>query len=88
MDQRGCAQVSQRTLRSAGNRAFEKPIALCEEYGFRPPITQDASHWLTILLLIGACLGVPIAPRLCAPHRLSGSRPASLSPPAKPTQNP
>ena len=48
--------------RSAGNRAFEKPLALCEEHGFRPQIAQEASHWLTILRLIGAGLGVSIAP--------------------------
>ena len=48
--------------RSAGNRAFEKPLALCEEHGFRPQIMQEASHWLTILRLIGAGFGVSIAP--------------------------
>jgi DNA-binding transcriptional LysR family regulator len=48
--------------RSAGNRAYEKPLALCEEHGFRPQIVQEASHWLTILRLIGAGLGVSIAP--------------------------
>jgi DNA-binding transcriptional LysR family regulator len=48
--------------RSAGSRAFEKPLALCEEHGFRPQIVQEASHWLTILRLIGAGLGVTIAP--------------------------
>lgn len=48
--------------RSAGHRAFEKPLALCEEHGFRPHIVQEASHWLTILRLIGAGLGVSIAP--------------------------
>ena len=48
--------------RSAGRRAFEKPLQLCEEHGFRPQIVQEASHWLTILRLIGAGLGVSIAP--------------------------
>jgi len=48
--------------RSAGNRAFEKPFLLCEQHGFRPQIVQEASHWLTILRLIGAGLGVSIAP--------------------------
>ncbi len=48
--------------RSAGTRAFEKPLRLCEEHGFRPQIVQEASHWLTILRLIGAGLGVSIAP--------------------------
>jgi DNA-binding transcriptional LysR family regulator len=48
--------------RSAGARAYEKPLTLCEEHGFRPQIVQEASHWLTILRLIGAGLGVSIAP--------------------------
>ena len=48
--------------RSAGRRAFEKPISICEEFGFQPHIVQEASHWMTILRLIGAGLGVSIAP--------------------------
>ncbi|MDQ2835082.1 MAG: LysR substrate-binding domain-containing protein [Acidobacteriota bacterium] len=48
--------------RSAGSRAFEKPMTLCEQHGFRPHIVQEASHWLTILRLVGAGLGVTIAP--------------------------
>jgi DNA-binding transcriptional LysR family regulator len=48
--------------RSAGARAYEKPLTLCEAHGFRPQIVQEASHWLTILRLIGAGLGISIAP--------------------------
>jgi DNA-binding transcriptional LysR family regulator len=48
--------------RSAGTRAFENPLSICEEHGFRPQIGQEATHWLTILRLIGAGLGVSIAP--------------------------
>jgi DNA-binding transcriptional LysR family regulator len=48
--------------RSAGARAYEKPLALCEEHGFRPKIVQEASHWLTILRLISAGFGISIAP--------------------------
>jgi DNA-binding transcriptional LysR family regulator len=48
--------------RSAGARAYEKPLTLCEEHGFRPQIVQEASHWLTILRLIAAGQGVSIAP--------------------------
>ena len=57
--------------RSAGARAFEKPLALFEEHGFRPQIVQEASHWLTILSLVGVGLGVSVAPacvrRLASP---------------------
>jgi DNA-binding transcriptional LysR family regulator len=48
--------------RSAGPRAFEKPLLLCEEHGFRPRVAHEATHWLTILRLVGAGLGVSIAP--------------------------
>lgn len=48
--------------RTAGERAFEKPLTIFEEHGFRPQIVQEASHWLTILCLVGAGLGVSVAP--------------------------
>ena len=48
--------------RSAGARAYEKPLTLCEEHGFRPQIVQEASHWLTILRLVASGLGVSLAP--------------------------
>lgn len=48
--------------RSAGARAFEKPFTIFEEHGFRPIIVQEASNWLSILRLIGAGLGITIAP--------------------------
>ena len=58
--------------RSAGARAFEKPMTIFEEHGFRPRIVQEASHWLTILRLVGAGLGVSVAPacvqRLVSPE--------------------
>ena len=48
--------------RSAGSYAFEKPFSLFGNPGYRPQIVQEASHWLTILRLIGAGLGISIAP--------------------------
>ena len=48
--------------RTAGERAYAKPLAIFEEHGFRPQIVQEASHWLTILRLVGAGLGVSVAP--------------------------
>jgi DNA-binding transcriptional LysR family regulator len=53
--------------RSAGTRAFEKPMSICEAHGFRPRIVQEASHWITICRLVGAGLGVSIAPA-CVRH--------------------
>ena len=53
---------------TAGARAFEKPLSLCEDYGFRPQIVQEAPNWLTILRLIGAGFGVSIAPACVRQH--------------------
>jgi DNA-binding transcriptional LysR family regulator len=53
--------------RTAGARAYEKPLTVCEQHGFRPQIVQEASHWLTIMRLIAAGLGVSIAPA-CVRH--------------------
>ena len=48
--------------RSAGTRAYELPLSICEAHGFRPQVVQEATHWLTIVRLIGAGLGVSIGP--------------------------
>jgi DNA-binding transcriptional LysR family regulator len=47
---------------TAGSRAYEKSMSLCEEHGFRPQVVQEAPQWLTVLRLVGAGLGVTIAP--------------------------
>jgi DNA-binding transcriptional LysR family regulator len=47
---------------TAGALAYQKPISLCEQHGFRPRVVQEAPQWLTILRLVGAGLGVSIAP--------------------------
>lgn len=58
--------------RSAGARAYEKPLTIFEEHGFRPHIVQEASHWVSILNLVGAGFGVSVAPacvsRMCPPE--------------------
>jgi DNA-binding transcriptional LysR family regulator len=51
---------------TAGALAFRKTISLCEEHGFRPRVVQEAPQWLTILRLVGAGLGVSIAPACVA----------------------
>jgi DNA-binding transcriptional LysR family regulator len=47
---------------TAGNRAYEKPVSICEAAGFRPRVVQEAPQWLTIMRLVGAGLGVSIGP--------------------------
>lgn len=51
----------------AGRRAYETTMSLCEEHGFRPKVVQEAPQWLTVLRLVGAGLGVTIAPA-CVRH--------------------
>jgi DNA-binding transcriptional LysR family regulator len=51
---------------TAGTLAYSKTISLCEEHGFRPRVVQEAPQWLTILRLVGAGLGVSIAPACVA----------------------
>ena len=57
---------------AAGKLAYERTISLCLEHGFRPNVVQEAPQWLTILRLIGAGLGVTIAPecvrQIASPH--------------------
>jgi DNA-binding transcriptional LysR family regulator len=56
---------------TVGSRAHQKTVAVCEEHGFRPQVVQEAPQWMTILRLVGAGLGVTIAPacveRISAP---------------------
>lgn len=47
---------------SAGRAAWERTMRVCDGYGFRPKIVQEAPHWVTIVSLVGAGLGVSIAP--------------------------
>ena len=46
----------------ASQRAYEKTVSICEAHGYRPHVVQEAPQWLTILRLVGAGLGVTIAP--------------------------
>jgi DNA-binding transcriptional LysR family regulator len=47
---------------SAGQTAWDRTMKLCEKEGFRPKVVQEAPHWVTILSLVGAGIGVTIAP--------------------------
>jgi DNA-binding transcriptional LysR family regulator len=47
---------------TAGSHAYEKGIAPCVEQGYRPHVVQVAPQWLTVLRLVGAGLGVTVAP--------------------------
>jgi DNA-binding transcriptional LysR family regulator len=48
--------------RSYGSVAWKKTMDVCEAHGFTPRVVQEAPQWLTIIKLVGAGLGVTIAP--------------------------
>jgi DNA-binding transcriptional LysR family regulator len=48
---------------SAGRNAWEQTMKLCEQHGFQANIVQEGPHWMTILSLVAAGLGVTIAPQ-------------------------
>jgi DNA-binding transcriptional LysR family regulator len=52
--------------RSYGDAAWRRTVAVCEEHGYLPKVVQEAPEWLTILSLVGAGLGVTIAPACVA----------------------
>jgi DNA-binding transcriptional LysR family regulator len=46
--------------------AYERTIDMCISHGFKPNIVQEAPQWTTMAMLIGAGLGVSLAPRSVA----------------------
>ncbi|QOY92170.1 LysR family transcriptional regulator [Paludibaculum fermentans] len=47
---------------SAGQKAWDRTMENCARFGFQPRIVQAAEQWLTVLRLVGAGLGVTVAP--------------------------
>jgi DNA-binding transcriptional LysR family regulator len=45
-----------------GRLLYRKIISVCETDGFTPNITQEASEWATVITLVGAGMGVSLAP--------------------------
>jgi DNA-binding transcriptional LysR family regulator len=52
--------------RVMGPVAYDRTMALCESAGFTPQIVQDTPQWPTAIRLIGAGLGISIAPACIA----------------------
>ena len=51
---------------SLAKLAYERTIDLCISHGFKPNVVQEAPQWTTMAMLIGAGLGVSLAPRSVA----------------------
>lgn len=52
--------------RSAGELAYTRNLQPCYDAGFEPRIVQEGTHWLTVFHLVGAGMGVTIAPASAA----------------------
>ena len=46
--------------------AYERTVALCVEHGFSPNVQREAVQWTSLATLIGAGLGISIAPACVA----------------------
>jgi DNA-binding transcriptional LysR family regulator len=59
--------------RRMGPLAFDRTMACCEAHGFRPNIVQEAPQWPTLVRLVGAGLGVSLAPACVANVAIPGT---------------
>jgi DNA-binding transcriptional LysR family regulator len=55
--------------RTAGELAYRRNLQPCVDAGFEPRIVQEASNWVTIFHLVGAGVGVTVAPASAAAIR-------------------
>ena len=71
----GARRISAATLRddpfvfyprAAGELAYRRNLQACYDAGYEPRVVQEATHWLTVFHLVGAGLGVTIAPASAA----------------------
>jgi DNA-binding transcriptional LysR family regulator len=65
--------------RNAGELAHRRNLQPCREAGYQPDIVQEGSSWTTILALVGAGLGVSIAPESAAAAAPPNTRVLALS---------
>jgi DNA-binding transcriptional LysR family regulator len=59
--------------RRMGPLAFDRTMACCEIYGFRPNIVQEAPQWPTLVRLVAAGLGVSLAPACVSTIAIPGA---------------
>ncbi len=52
--------------------AYHRTVALCVEHGFQPNVQREAAQWISLATLIGAGLGVSIAPACVAQVMMPG----------------
>jgi DNA-binding transcriptional LysR family regulator len=59
--------------RRMGPLAFDRTMACCEGFGFRPNIVQEAPQWPTLIRLVAAGLGVSLAPACVSTIAIPGA---------------
>jgi DNA-binding transcriptional LysR family regulator len=55
--------------RSAGELAYRRNLQPCLDAGYEPRIVQEATNWVTVFHLVGAGVGVTVAPASAAEIR-------------------
>jgi DNA-binding transcriptional LysR family regulator len=72
--------------RALAPRFHTQIVQICERAGFQPQVVQEALSWQTILSLVGAGLGVSLAPASTRALPLRGVRYLALTPAQPPTE--
>ena len=55
--------------RTAGELAYRRNLKPCVDAGYEPHIVQEATNWVTVFHLVGAGVGVTVAPASAAEIR-------------------
>jgi DNA-binding transcriptional LysR family regulator len=69
--------------RTAGELAYRRNLQPCLDAGYEPRIVQEATNWVTVFHLVGAGVGVTIAPASAAEIRPTTVASIPLAAPAR-----
>jgi DNA-binding transcriptional LysR family regulator len=69
--------------RTAGELAYRRNLQPCVDAGYEPRIVQEATNWVTVFHLVGAGVGITVAPASAAEIRPSTVASIPLTGPAR-----
>jgi DNA-binding transcriptional LysR family regulator len=69
--------------RTAGELAYRRNLQPCVDAGYEPHIVQEATNWVTVFHLVGAGVGITIAPASAAEIRPTTVASIPLTTPAR-----
>jgi DNA-binding transcriptional LysR family regulator len=69
--------------RTAGELAYRRNLQPCLDAGYEPRIVQEASNWPTVFDLVGAGVGITVAPARAAEIRPKTVASIPLTSPAR-----